>query len=193
MKEAQHHMEADNKYLIDLNQANLERIIGFVSVMDAKAKFVLTLVLALTGYLVSQLSSFIDAHTRIASMPSWAGTLIILLDVAAIACVALFIRSAIIAIQAMRPATTRHTGKASPLFFDTIANMAHEEFKQRMKTLLPNEALDLIADQTYDNAKIVQQKTRAVQRSIKAFFLGLACFFIFTIGRTVVIGVFTTP
>jgi len=76
-------MDEDTKYFIDVNQANLERVIGFVGVMDAKAKFVLTLILALTGYLVTQLSSFIDAHTRINMMPPWAATLMILLDLAA--------------------------------------------------------------------------------------------------------------
>ncbi len=193
MKEPEHHVAEDKKYLLDLNQANLERIIGFVGVMDAKAKFVLTLVLALTGYLVAQLTSFIDAHKHIEMVPSWAATLMILLDIAATGCLACFIRAAIIAIQAIQPATIRHTGKASPLFFDTIADMPHEEFKQRMKTLQPDETLDLLADQTYDNAKIVQQKTRAVQASISAFFIGLACFFLFTVGRTIIIGVFTRP
>jgi hypothetical protein len=186
-------MDEDTKYLIDVNQANLDRIIGFVGVMDAKAKFVLTLVLALTGYLVTQLSSFIDAHTRINMMPPWAATLMVLLDIAAAACLAFFIIAAITAIRAIRPLTTRHTGKTSPLFFDTIADTPHEEFKQHMKTLLPNELLDLLADQSYDNAKIVQQKTRAVQQSMKAFFIGLACFFAFSIGRTIIVGVFSTP
>ena len=186
-------MDEDSKYLIDVNQANLARIIGFVGVIDAKAKFVLTLVLALTGYLVTQLSSFIDAHTRINTMPAWAATLIIFLDIAAATCLGLFISAAVIAIHAIRPSTTRHTGKASPLFFDTIADMPQEDFKQKMINLLPNELLGLLVDQTYDNAKIVQQKTRDVQRSTRAFFIGLACFFVFTIGRTIIIGVFTAP
>ena len=186
-------MDQDTQYLIDVNQANLERVIGFVGVMDAKAKFVLTLVLALTGYLVTQLSSFIDAHTRIDMMPPWAATLMILLDLAAATCLAFFITAAIIAIRAIQPSTIRHTGKTSPLFFHTIADTSHEAFKQQMKTLLPNELIDLLADQTYDNAKIVQQKTQAVQRSMKTFFIGLACFFAFTIGRTIIIGVFATP
>ncbi len=185
-------MDENTKYLIDVNQANLERVIGFVGVMDGKAKFVLTLVLALTGYLVTQLSSFIDAHTRINMLPPWAATLTILLDIAAATCLALFIGAAIIAIRAITPKTARHTGKTSPLFFDTIADTPHEAFKQQMKTLQPDELLDLLADQTYDNAKIVQQKTRAVQRSTKAFFIGLACFFVFTIGRTIIIGIYPT-
>src|SRR5258708_40366859 len=97
--------------------------------MDAKAKFVLTLVLALTGYLGTQLSSFIDAHTRINTMPPWAATLLILLDIAAATCLAFFIYAATTAIGAIRPTTTRHTGKTSPPFFDTIANTPHQEFK----------------------------------------------------------------
>ena len=186
-------MDQNTKFLIDANNANLDRIIGFVSVMDAKAKFVLTLVLALTSYLVTQLSSFIDAHTRINIMPQWGATLMILLDIVEVGCLVFFIISSITAIRAIQPSISRHTGKASPLFFDTIADMPHEDFKERMKVLPPNELLDLIADQTYDNAKIVQKKTRAVQRSTNTFFIGLACFFAFTIGRTVIMGLFPKP
>jgi hypothetical protein len=42
-------MEDDTKHLIDLNRDNLARAIAFGGVMDGKAKFILTLVLALTA------------------------------------------------------------------------------------------------------------------------------------------------
>jgi hypothetical protein len=183
-------VDEDSKNLIELNQANLDRVIGFVGVMDGKAKFALTLVLALTSYLVTQLSSFIDAHTRINTMPPWSEMLMILLDVAAAVCLIFFVIAAVLAIRAINPSTVRHSGKSSPLFFDTIAKMSHEDFKQQMKMLTVEEMVELLADQTYDNAKIVQKKTKFVQYSAVAFYLGLASFFIFTVGRTIIIGVF---
>ena len=69
---------------------------------------------------------------------------IILLDIAAITCLAFFISAASMAIRAIQPNTTRHTGIASPIFFDSIADMAHETFKQQMKTLTPDELLDFL-------------------------------------------------
>jgi hypothetical protein len=56
-----------------------------------------------------------------------------------------------------------------------------------MKDLTPNDVIDLLADQTFDNAKIVKQKTAHVQRSIKLFYAGMTCFFIFTIGRPILL------
>ena len=65
-------MDDETKFLVDTNQANLARIIGFVGIIDAKAKFLLTLILALASYLVAQLGSYVDAHARWQTMPNWA-------------------------------------------------------------------------------------------------------------------------
>jgi len=180
-------MDDDTSGLIDLNKDNLSRVIGFVDVMDAKAKFVLTLALALTSYLVTQLGPYLDAHRRWSVVTNWAPPFFVVLDLAAIACLALFLWTAIVVVDTIKPRTTRHTGKSSPLFFATIADMAHEDFKATMKRLTPNEIIDLLADQTYDNARIVCQKTAAVQRSVKLFCWGMACFFAFTIGRPILL------
>jgi hypothetical protein len=56
-----------------------------------------------------------------------------------------------------------------------------------MKELTPNDVIDLLADQTFDNAKIVKQKTAHVQRSIKLFYIGMTCFFAFTICRPILL------
>jgi len=40
---------ADHKYLVDINKDNLARVITFVNIYDGKAKFVLTVILAVSG------------------------------------------------------------------------------------------------------------------------------------------------
>lgn len=57
-----------------------------------------------------------------------------------------------------------------------------------MRTITPNQVIDLLAEQTYDNAKIIAQKTTNVQGCIRLFYWGMACFFAFTIGRPVLLG-----
>ena len=65
----------DTTYLIDVNKDNLDRVIGFVDVIDGKAKFILSLVLALTAYLVAQLGPYLDAHAKWGTGPLGAGLL----------------------------------------------------------------------------------------------------------------------
>ncbi len=180
-------MEEDTKHIIDVNRDNLARIIGFVGVMDSKAAFVLTLVLALTAYLVSQLGPFLTAHVEHRAANAWAPVFFVLLDTLALACLCCFVADTLIIIHAIKPRTERHTGKHSPLFFDTIAMMPCEEFKDRMQNITPNQYIENLIDQAFDNAKIVRQKTASVQRSVTIFCWGLGFFFAFTIGRPILI------
>lgn len=180
-------MSPDHEHLIAANKENLARVIGFVSVIDAKAQFVLALVLALTSYLVIQLGPYLDAQRRWTTLPPNAATFFVLLDVVALACAVLFFFSAAQVIKTINPRTDRHTGKSSPLFYGSIAQMSHEDFKATMRALATSEFVDLLIDQTYDNAKIVDAKTNTVRRSIKFFVAGALCFFTFTIARTILV------
>lgn len=180
-------MDEDTKHLIDVNKDNLDRVIGFVDVIDGKAKFILTLVLALTAYLVTQLGPYIDAHAKWGNGHPWAPVFFVILDLLALSCLGCFITTAITVICAISPRTTQHSGRVSPLFFGTIASMPIEDFKATMKTIAPNDVIDQLADQTFDNAKIVAQKTVHVRRSINFFYYGMTCFFAFTIFRPILL------
>ena len=180
-------MNEDTKYLIDVNKDNLDRVIGFVGVIDSKANFILSVVLALTAYLVTQLGSYLDAHAKWGNGHAWAPACFVLLDLVAIACFGCFITTAVTVICAIIPRTNRHSGRNSPLLFGTIANMPIEDFKTTVKTITPSELIDQLADQTFDNAKIVVQKTTYVVQSIKYFWWGMTCFFIFSILRPILV------
>src|SRR6266446_10404132 len=122
-------MDEETKHLIDVNRDNLDRVIGFVDVMDGKAKFTLTLVLALTAYLVTQLGPYIDAHAKWGTGHPWAPVFFVLLDVLVFGCLGCFIATAITVICAISPRTCQHSGRVSPLFFGTIASMPIADFK----------------------------------------------------------------
>ena len=90
-------------------------------------------------------------------------------------------------VYAIKPRTGQHSERPSAIFFGTIVKMPIEDFKAKMHRLTPNEVIDLLADQTYDNAKVVQQKTANVQQCIKWFHWGMALFLVFTIGRPILL------
>ncbi|MBL0158885.1 MAG: hypothetical protein IPP47_17520 [Bryobacterales bacterium] len=183
-------MDNDTSHLIEANKDNLARVIGFVSVIDAKAQFVLTLVLALTSFLSTQLSAYLDAHQRLSQATTITTISFVVLDAALFACIALFFASAtVLLLKTIAPRTAQHTGKCSPLFFGTIACLPHEDFKKIMRELTPTDVIDRLADQTYDNAKIVTEKAKSVTRSVKLFLAGVACFLIFTMGRSILLGI----
>jgi len=166
-------MDDEQKLRIDASKDNLARVISFANVMDGKATFILTLTLALTGYLVSQLGPYLEAHAKWNAMPNWAPPCFYLLDGAGLASLVFFIATAISVIQCIKPRLTQHTGNQSPFFFGSIAAGSHEKFKETMKTLSPVSIMETLADQTFDIAKIVQTKAAYVQRSFRCFLIGL--------------------
>jgi hypothetical protein len=175
-------MNDNDRYLLDINKDNFARIIGFAGAYDAKANFVLTVILALTAYLVAELPSYVDAHAKHPTHAWFA-----LLDLSFIGCVGLFLWALVLIVLTIRPNVTQHSQKHSPLFFQTIAAMPLDDFRKLMTTLSMNSAIDLIAEQTYDNAKIVARKHARVHDAITRFFLGVLCFLVFTIGRSILL------
>jgi hypothetical protein len=186
-------MDEEKKCVIDANKDNLSRVIGFANVMDGKATFILTLALALTGYLVAQLGGYADAYAKWSTAPNWGPTFYVILDAAAVGCLTCFTFTAMFVIRCIKPRVTRHTGKTSPFFFMTIAEGAHDDFRTTMRALTPDAIIDHVIDQTYDNAKIVQAKTLKVQRSFTLFLCGLSCFLVFTVGRPILLSLSPPP
>lgn len=175
-------MDDQDHYLLDVNKDNLARVIGFAGAYDTKANFALTLILALTAYLVAELPSYINAHAKHPQNPWFA-----LADLAAVGCLVFFLWAVWLIVMTIRPNIAQHSQKPSPLFFQSIALMAMDDFKCKMGTLTVDDALCLLAEQTYDNAKVVAMKHTRVHDAMDRFFGGLLCFLGFTIGRAVLL------
>lgn len=175
-------MDDNERYLLDINKDNLARVIGFAGIYDTKANFTLTVILALTAYLVAELPAYIDAHAKHPTHAWFA-----LLDLAAIGCLGFFLWAAALIILTIRPNASQHTQKPSPLFFQSIASMPLDDFRKTMASLPVSEALHLLAEQTYDNAKVVATKHARVHEATNRFFWGVLCFLIFIIGRSILL------
>ena len=50
-----------------------------------------------------------------------------------------------------------------------------------------NDALRLLAEQTYENAKLLAKKHARVHEAINRFFWRVLCFLAFTIGRSILL------
>jgi uncharacterized membrane protein len=175
-------MDDDTKYLIDINKDNLARVVSFAGVYDGKAKFVLTLILALIAYFMAELPSYIDAHAK---HPTNAWYVVV--DLSAVGFLILFLWAVVLIVLTIRPNVTQHSQKASPLFFQSICSTPLEDFRNTMLMLLPNKAIELLAEQTYDNAKVVAKKHAYVHDTINRFLWGLLSFLTFTIGRAILL------
>lgn len=177
-------MDDERRHVLDINKDNLSRVIGFGPIYEGKAKFVLSLILALTAYLLTELPRYVTAHAK----NPW-GAWFVLLDIVCLVCFANFTYAAFLIVQTIRPNVTQHSQKPSPLFFQTIVQVPLEEFRNTITTLSADRAAELLAEQTYDNARIMAQKNRMVQRTTDWFVYGMICFLLFTIGQVILLAV----
>src|ERR1700751_3727825 len=99
-------MDDNDRYLLDINKDNLTRVIGFAGTYDTKANFALTIILALTAYLVAELPSYIDAHGKRPQSP-W----FVLADVTLFGCLGFFIWAVVLIVLTIRPNVAQHTQK----------------------------------------------------------------------------------
>jgi hypothetical protein len=96
-----------------------------------------------------------------------------------------FFKSTLCVIHAIRPKVDQHSQKPSPLFFQCIAQLPLDEFRTTMTNLTPDRVVELLAEQTYDNAKIMVVKNAGVHCATHWLFRGMACFLLFTVGQAV--------
>ncbi len=161
------------KYKIEANYKNLERVIGFVSVADNKAKFILSIELVILGFLMTQAKI---VFRIIALCWKWNGFLKVC-GGGVLIVFALYIFFAIISIvnliKVIIPKRKVETGKKSLFYFQTITKMNPNEFKNKVKNISEEEIIEELSDQTYNNAVIVGKKFDEIQTSIKWLFCSL--------------------
>ncbi len=169
--------------LIDVSEKNLARMVGWSTVVDSKATFVLTLILVLLGYFVSQLVTYFEAHLKLWNSSSAAPTLLVLLDIALIATLGCLITSIVYLMKIVRPKLIPPTQKLSLFFFQTVEKMPADDFHNRVLKLSVKDALADLNDQTYNVAKVVSQRFGQLNTSITWFWYGFIAFMLFSVLR----------
>lgn len=156
------------KSQIEANYKNLDRALGFVSVADNKAKFILSIELVILGFLMTQAKSVFDIiitfwlSKYILKILGATGLLIIF-----VLYIFLAIVSIIYLMRVISPKRKPFTGKKSLFFYQAIAEMDSADFKNRMKDITDEEILGELSDQTFNISKAVVEKFDEIQSSIK--------------------------
>jgi small-conductance mechanosensitive channel len=152
---------------VDISKYNLDLVIRWIHFADSKAQFLLAITLALFG------ASFaaVPSGARLAVAWVKAGGALSLAAGALILLYASFFVFAVLTIlklvHVVRPRLVPKTCRKSPLFYQTASLMELAEFKRAMANMNDAQALDELADQTYNNASVATEKYRDVQAATK--------------------------
>ena len=152
--------------LVSLNKDNLDRAIGFVQFADSKASLLLTISLALVPASVPLVPTGVRVVLACLN-PGGAGVcmagLLVLLYGAFLFCA---ITSVVKLVDVVKPRLVPQTRRKSPLYYDTINQTAVEEFKKTVTEMPYAQAIDELADQTYNNSVVAARKYALVKEGL---------------------------
>lgn len=159
--------EETDTWLLAFNQDNLERIIGFVRLADRKAQFLLTITLAI----FAGGSTLLPEATRLASNSMVLASVHWAVPVLLPGVYLVFLVTVVLAVWTfvgiVRPRLVPATGHGSPLFFQTIATMDPSAFKETMKSIPRERAIDELAEQSYNVSVIARSKFEEIERGVR--------------------------
>lgn len=169
--------------IITLAENNLERAIQWVSIIDSKALFILTLILAILGYFFTKLDEFINLLFHLYEKKET--ILLVIISSTMIIQLTSFVTSIVYLVLVIYPKRNPHTQVHSLFFYETISSMSITKFNNDITSLTTSTAIAEINDQTYNISKVIKKKFDQLSMSIKWFSLGLIIFLIYIIIQAV--------
>ncbi len=171
--------------LIAINERNLVRVNGWVSIVDSKAKFIFSVIIVVLGYSLSQIGLPIKTIAKLMKLEGYIpASLLIFFILSSFVC--LFI-SFIYLLWIIYPKRKPYTGETSYFFFETIAKMEISNFKTKMSSISYPEIIDGLSEQTYNNSKVVKRKFDQLSKSVIWFLIGLFLLFTFLVIHQILI------
>ncbi|MEE9554206.1 MAG: Pycsar system effector family protein [candidate division Zixibacteria bacterium] len=158
------------KEKIEIQKSNYEWLLNSINNADAKAGFLITVVLALIGFTLTQLNGILDYGFS-------ANCIRICIITVTILVLAFLLISLSFAIAAIWPRLTKKS--KSIFYFNSIRNLNKEEYTKWVLQQDENSILDDISGQVWYLSKIVENKYRNIRFGM--LFFGLSILFLLLI------------
>lgn len=171
--------------LIAINERNLERVIGWVAIVDSKAKFVLSVIIVVLGYTFAQIGLPLKTIVELINHKNY--SLSVFLICFMICIFACLFASFFYLLWIIYPKRKPYTGETSYFFFETIAKMEISNFKTKMASISYPKIIDGLSEQTYNNSKVVKRKFDQLSKSVIWFLIGLFLLFTFLVIHQIII------
>lgn len=165
--------------LIALNERNLARLIGWVGVIDSKAKFILSVIIVVLGYSLTRVASL--TSTCIGLLDKKAVSPAILLVLLLLGTLVCLLLSFVYLVSIIFPKRKPYTGKASYFYYESIAAMPAADFQTKMSSISEDETIVGLVDQSYNIAKVVKSKFDQLSTSIILFLVSVGLLILFSI------------
>lgn len=158
-------MDKDSQ--LRFSETNFNTTKQWVELADKKATFILTIALAIftaSLAIAPRLDQIISSHITSGYIKYIIfGAFLILLSVFYIFVTILALNYLVSVIS---PRAAPHSKRKSVLFFQTIATMEIQEFKDKILKFNKNDIVDELLDQTYNNSVVASQKFEKVRKAI---------------------------
>jgi hypothetical protein len=163
---------------IDFYEKNLTHTLSWLQVLYHKAYFIVITIVLSSNSLSKILEPYFKDHIAYWRENSY----FIFLDILLIASFFSLVASLVYVTKIIYPTIAKHIAPEGKFFFfESIANIQSEEFKQKMANMTYDEAVNGLSDQIYNNAQIFSKKFSQLKISIKYFLFGFGFFIVFSL------------
>jgi TRAP-type C4-dicarboxylate transport system permease large subunit len=169
---------------IRLVENNLDRVLKWVSIVDAKAKFTLSILLIVLGYSISQVSQLVELVEKVTKEEFW-WIAIILIGMFFGIFISL-ICSFVFLVSIIYPKRDPTTGRDSIFFFESIAKMSAKEFCKKFSSMTEDQVIEELNDQTYNSAQVVKKKFDQLAKSITWFYISLFLLIVVSVAQQII-------
>jgi len=158
---------SDSPDVVSLNEYNLGLVIRWIHFADSKAAFLLTITLALFGASFAAVPSAAKVVVACVTLGGcfWMIPAVLLALYLAFAGCAL--AAVVTLVNVVKPRLVPKTWRKSPFFYQTVAMMELETFKKTMSSMSTHQAIDELADQTFNNADVALKKYEKIKDGIR--------------------------
>lgn len=154
-------------YQLKFSETNFNTTKQWVEFADKKASFILTITLAI--FSASLVAAPLIVKTISCLIKDDKVSLIILgafLLLLAFFYIFAFLKSVNHLFSVISPRLSPHSKRKSVLFFQTIAAMEIQDFKNKITKFSDKEVIDELLDQTYNNSVVAEKKFEKIRKAI---------------------------
>lgn len=160
-------------YQLKFSETNFNATKQWVEFADKKASFILTITLAIFSASLIVAPLLVKDILNLIKGPK--ASLIILgafLLILSFFYIFAFLKGVHHLFSVVAPRLSPHSKRKSVLFFQTIASMEIQEFKDKISKFSDKDIIDELLDQTYNNSVVAEKKFEKIRKAI--FWIKLA-------------------
>ncbi len=159
-------------------EENLNRVISWVAVADSKAQYILTVILAILGYISTKIETIYDIIVKLWLLNRCMSVVIFVMLISGIGSL---LAALVISVFIIFPKRKPSSSGTSHFYFRSISQMDSGSFSKDLNSMSEDQVRGELIEQTHNVSLVVSRKFDQLAAAIWLFWAGLVFLIIFAV------------